>query len=187
MTDYINFQTWICPKCYDDHSIFADCTPVEIGVFMPSETDKSFIAEKYREQNAKIKELEAKLEILRMQLVACGVAALQNTEKSKVDRITKDNPYYSASYKDVCDAVDREIDLRAKLEIAVEALEFYADGDSWGHVAPGTHYVTNVYQCVDKTDYGEGDFTISERMNIDDSGVGGRRARQALEKLRGEV
>ena len=68
-------------------------------------------------------DLEAKLEISRMQLVACGVAALQNTEKSKVDRITKDNPYYSASYKDVCDAVDREIDLRAKLEIAVEALE----------------------------------------------------------------
>ena len=68
-------------------------------------------------------ELEAKLEISRMQLVACGVAALQNTEKSKVDRITKDNPYYSASYKDACDAVDREIDLSAKLEIAVNTLK----------------------------------------------------------------
>lgn len=77
--------------------------------------------------------------------------------------------------------------LEAKLSIAVEALEFYAHADNWNHIAPGTHYVTNIYQCVDKTDYGEGDFTISERMNIDDSGVGGKRARQALKEFKEKV
>ena len=77
--------------------------------------------------------------------------------------------------------------LEAKLSIAVEALEFYAHADNWNHIEPGTHYVTNIYQCVDKTDYGEGDFTISERMNIDDSGVGGKRARQALKEFKEKV
>ena len=77
--------------------------------------------------------------------------------------------------------------LEAKLAIAVETLEFYAHGDNWGHIEPGTHYVTNIYQCVDKTDYGEGDFTISERMNIDDSGVGGKRAREALKEFKSKV
>lgn len=77
--------------------------------------------------------------------------------------------------------------LEAKLSIAVEALEFYAHADNWTHIEPGTHYVTNIYQCVDKTDYGEGDFTISERMNIDDSGVGGKRARQALKEFKSKV
>lgn len=73
--------------------------------------------------------------------------------------------------------------LQAQVDVMRETLEFYADGDNWGHIEPGTHYATNVYQCVDKTDFGEGDFTICERMNVDDCGVGGKRARQALAKL----
>lgn len=52
------------------------------------------------------------LETERMRLVACGVAAGQNTESSIKDRIQSDNPYYSGSYQSVCDAVDREIKLR---------------------------------------------------------------------------
>lgn len=79
--------------------------------------------------------------------------------------------------------LEREIEkLKEQNIIFREALEFYADGDNWGHIEPGTHYATNVYQCVDKTDYGEGDFTICERMNVDDCGVGGKRARQALKQ-----
>ena len=59
---------------------------------------------------------EQEVERLRMQLVACGVAANQNTRDSIKDRITRDNPYWSASYDDVCRAVDREILYRERLE-----------------------------------------------------------------------
>jgi hypothetical protein len=68
--------------------------------------------------------LEAEHETLRMKLAGCGVAALCNTEASiKEHRITKDNPYWSASYEDVCDAVDREIKLRENLYILTQELE----------------------------------------------------------------
>jgi hypothetical protein len=72
-------------------------------------------------QISEYKKLEEKNEILRMQLVACGVAALSNTiESIKLNRITKENPYWSGSYELVCDAVDREINLRMKLETTGE-------------------------------------------------------------------
>lgn len=57
-------------------------------------------------------QLKEELETERMRVVGCGVAALCNTERTAVDRITSDNPYWSASYGDVCAAVDREMELR---------------------------------------------------------------------------
>lgn len=71
---------------------------------------------------------DAEIERLRIQLAACGVAAMQNTEESKKQRIGRDNPYWSASYGDVCDTVDREMSLREEVKEsksagAVEALE----------------------------------------------------------------
>jgi hypothetical protein len=64
----LEFQTWICPKCYDDHSQNSECSPLENTDFMPHESDHSHIADKYRElycaflaEQAKVKELEAKL------------------------------------------------------------------------------------------------------------------------------
>lgn len=78
-------------------------------------------------------------------------------------------------------------DVVRKLKIAVDALRFYADADNWNHIEAGTHYVTNVYPCVDKTDYGDGDFIISERMNVDDCGVGGKKARQAIKEIEGSI
>jgi hypothetical protein len=65
---------------------------------------------------AEVKGLKAELETARLQLAGCGVAAMQNTEKTIADRITKDNPNWSASYGDVCNAVDREMKLRSELE-----------------------------------------------------------------------
>ena len=60
--------------------------------------------------------LEEELEKERMRLAACGVAAMCNTEQLiKEQRITSDNQDYSASYKEVCDVVDREINLRTDL------------------------------------------------------------------------
>jgi hypothetical protein len=64
-------------------------------------------------------------EQLQMQLAACGVAAMSNTPETVAQRITRDNPYWSASYGDVCAAVDREMLLRSQL---AEAREKLADG-----------------------------------------------------------
>ena len=59
--------------------------------------------------------LKSEVEQLRVQLAGCGVAAMQNTESSKDDRAKRGDYGWSESYGDVCRAVDREIELRAKL------------------------------------------------------------------------
>lgn len=58
------------------------------------------------------------VEQLRMQLAACGVAAMQNTSEARTERIGPQSPYWSAAYGDVCAAVDREIALRERLDAA---------------------------------------------------------------------
>lgn len=65
-----------------------------------------------------VRAMADQIEVLRMQLVACGVAAGQNTVTSRKERVSVGNPYWSPSYADVCAAVDREIELREKLEAA---------------------------------------------------------------------
>lgn len=63
----------------------------------------------------RLEELFTEIEHLRVQLAGCGVAAMQNTEESIKER-AKDGDYgYSASYSDVCKAVDREIRYRNAL------------------------------------------------------------------------
>ncbi len=49
---------------------------------------------------------------LRIKLAACGVAALQNTQRTAGYRLEEGDPAWSASYRDVCNAVDREMALR---------------------------------------------------------------------------
>lgn len=53
----------------------------------------------------------------RMRLAACGVAALQNTDEAREFRIKSGNEYYSASYHDVCKAVDREMVFRERANL----------------------------------------------------------------------
>lgn len=65
---------------------------------------------------AELDRLCAELETERMRLAGCGVAAMANTPTTVAQRITRDNPYWSASYGDVCRAVDREMALRAEVE-----------------------------------------------------------------------
>lgn len=67
--------------------------------------------------------LNAEIERLRVQLAGCGVAAMQNTEETVKDRIVEGDYGYSASYYDVCRAVDREIRYRDALERIIK------DGD----------------------------------------------------------
>lgn len=64
-----------------------------------------------------IEKLANELEIERMRLVACGVAAQCNTRESAAQqRVSKDSPYFCASVADVHNAVDREMSQR---ELAV--------------------------------------------------------------------
>ena len=65
-----------------------------------------------------LERLRAELERERMRLVACSVAAIQNTRKSARDRITSESWAWSASYGDICRAVDREITERERAERA---------------------------------------------------------------------
>ena len=63
---------------------------------------------------AEVERLKADLEQTRVQLACCGVAAMQNTEESKANRVERGAYGWSASYGDVCRMVDREIELRAE-------------------------------------------------------------------------
>ncbi len=60
--------------------------------------------------------IRSELETTRIQLAGCGVAAMGNTRDSVKERVQKGNPYWSASYDDVCRAVDAEIRYREDLE-----------------------------------------------------------------------
>lgn len=67
---------------------------------------------------------EQEIERLQLQLAACGVAAMCNTQASKEEQhIERDNPYWSASYGDVCRAVDREMGLRAIVKEAFDLID----------------------------------------------------------------
>jgi hypothetical protein len=59
-------------------------------------------------------------------------AALSNTPFTAAERIGRDHPYWSASYGCVCDAVDREMALRAEVSRLREALaEETEDAAQW--------------------------------------------------------
>ena len=62
------------------------------------------------------KELREENERLCCQLAGCGVAALENTVSSRSRRAVRGDYGHSASYEDVCNAVDREIALREENE-----------------------------------------------------------------------
>lgn len=63
------------------------------------------------------------LEILRMQLAACGVAALANTSYCAEKMRNIHNEYKSGSWESVCDAVDREMALRDQRDLLFAALK----------------------------------------------------------------
>lgn len=63
----------------------------------------------------------------------------------------------------------------------VEALEFYADVESWEYENPQSA----TYSRILKEDHGHGDFQFNDIT--DDSRVGGLKSRLALQKLRKEL
>ena len=77
----------------------------------------NIFAEDEVELDKTIADLNKQIEVLRMQLAGCGAVAMSNTKESaERNRISKDNPYYSASMSDVEKAVDREIKYRNEIE-----------------------------------------------------------------------
>lgn len=82
------------------------------------------IARQRGQLETELERLKKECEVERMRLAACGVAAMANTEETQAkQRIGRDNPYWSASYGDVCDAVDREMKLRDRVSELVEEIE----------------------------------------------------------------
>lgn len=69
-----------------------------------------------RSDRQKVEDLRLEVEQLRVQLAGCGVAAMQNTEKSIKARIKEGDYGYSTSYAFVCKAVDKEIRYREALK-----------------------------------------------------------------------
>lgn len=71
---------------------------------------------------AQVERLKADLERERMRLVACGVVALANTAETAAKAREMSPEYWSASCGDVARAVDREMDLRARLAASKETV-----------------------------------------------------------------
>jgi tryptophanyl-tRNA synthetase len=61
----LDFQTWICPKCFDDHRMDGECSPIEVNkMFMPSENDHSHIANEYRRMSILLETAQKEIEQL---------------------------------------------------------------------------------------------------------------------------
>ena len=68
-------------------------------------------------------ELQEQIKELQCKLAGCGVAAMQNTHHTIARRIAPGDYGYSASYAEVCRAVDREMAIREQRDELLEALQ----------------------------------------------------------------
>lgn len=108
-----------------------------------------------------------------------GLSSDEITELNELEQICGMFDTHEVLYSEI-------VRLEKALKIAVEALEFYADGESWSTIDHSKSPTTYDRLEYDK-DLGDGDFQITE--DTDDSNVSGLRARKSLaeiRKLRGE-
>jgi hypothetical protein len=101
-------------ECYFEYVLPTDAAWLEVAF----ERTKEQLAE----AEERIAELEKENETLRIQLAACGVVAISNTRLSREQRLKKGDPFWSASYGNVCSTVDREIAHRERVETLEKAL-----------------------------------------------------------------
>ena len=100
------------------------CVPIEDEPKLEEELKrlKSFIAAAstiIRDLLVEVERLREDIEQLRVQLAACGVAAMCNTKQSRGQQKCVVGDYgWSQSYQDVVNAVGREIALRDQLQAA---------------------------------------------------------------------
>lgn len=64
--------------------------------------------------------------------------------------------------------------LKAQLDRAFKVIKYYADFDQWGYLNMGS----DSYSVIDKDDLGTGEFYAND--SVDDSNVGGKKAREFL-------
>lgn len=83
--------------------------------FQAVEQDAQQLQRRALSAEAALTTAQQELETERIRLAACTTAALGNTPDTVAQRIAPGHPYWSASYGDVCAAVDREMELRAAL------------------------------------------------------------------------
>ena len=96
-------QTWICPKCHDDHQMGKPCTP-ESGMFMPANSDQSYIADQYRKRVSELSEEKEKgLEVFR------GMAKRQGELKEELSMANKET---EAEHQRYLDAVNLAVIVR---------------------------------------------------------------------------
>lgn len=69
---------------------------------------------------------------------------------------------------------------KEQLNKAEKVIEFYADGDNYGHISPEIA----TYSVIDVSDLGAGDFMLND--SVDDERVGGKRARLYFKDKQGE-
>jgi len=99
---------------------------------------------------AEIDRLRGELEVERMRLVACSTASLANTDSSKAQRIDDENLYSSVAYRDVCRAVDREIEHREELERWRERARFVCP-PQYGLSSPALDLIRELAQACTPT------------------------------------
>lgn len=129
----IDFQTWICPKCHDDHFQSAECSPIsESKMFMPSEQDHSHIANEYRERVKQIQQLEAERDDASVRAFHSDNLLVQLNEKqNKIQKLEKKN------------------------KIMRDALKFYADREFWNISEPnGSAHVIHSSDVDIETNFG---------------------------------
>lgn len=102
-------------------------------------------------------ELIAQIEQLRCQLAGCGAVAMQNTCDSTAQRAAPGDYGYSASYAEVCLAVDREIAMReqrdellAALQDALGDLEFLKNAPDSAYARPDDETIKAVRAAIAK-------------------------------------
>ena len=82
-------------------------------------------------------ELLAQVEQLQCQLAGCGVAAMQNTRDSTTKRAAPGDYGYSASYEEVCLAVDREMAMREQRdELLATLIGLLGEAEAIAQVMP---------------------------------------------------
>lgn len=81
-----------------------------------------WLASRSAESATKLKRIEDDAEFWRMALAACSSAALGNTRESVKDRLKPGDAYWTATYGDVCRAVDAEIEARERSAESVQRI-----------------------------------------------------------------
>jgi len=96
-----------------------ECRKCHQGMYVPDGMDPLDEDVRFCEACAidEIERLQLENEVLRQRLVACDVISLSNTpETFRANRLCQEHPAWSATYVSVCDAIEREMGLREKLD-----------------------------------------------------------------------